>query len=98
MPATSTSPSVYMVFDYVTANNICGGVGNRLDSVTVAASPSEISTWGFKGQVSASQFDFKDLNQCPKTVPQRLISGTLVDTIPLTNDGYDKCQPDVVFK
>ena len=91
----SSSPSVYIVFQYVVATNNCGPVGTAVTSVTVAANPSEVSSYANNSQSAAFPFNFADLNNCPQNVSQRTLSATTFDVVP--SGGFDACQPDIVI-
>ena len=93
----STSPSAYIVFEYVYASDNCGIVGTPVNSVTVAVAPSDLSTSANTSQTAAAPINFADFNRCPQNVSYRVISGVTHDIAPASAGFIDACQPDIIF-
>lgn len=83
---TYTSPSVYVAYHDISASNLCGQVGAKHTSITIALDPDQVSTVPYSSSMfgrgyngSPKPFDFKDL-PCP---PQSLIDAQEAANDPL---------------
>ncbi|MCJ1472084.1 hypothetical protein MMC13_000731 [Lambiella insularis] len=65
---TFISPSPYVIFANVTAENPCGYQGSIITAITIAFGPNELSTWvngDYNGSIQS--LNFADFNGCPQT-------------------------------